>query len=281
MVGFDGPPKLNWETDGENPDQVFQYRVLRYTPNIVRDEWVNIGVVLQDVRSGRCEARVITEAAEMARVARIHASVDSGLIQSLADEIKQRLEDPLTNVSQYLAKLDESLSNSIQMGPQHGLLAAEFDTELNRLYRVYVAPPSKQKGHVVQNLRQFIKEKIADVFKRHRIFAKMQREVPVAGFTQPGDPMKFDFGYQNGVRGFIQAVSLKRDSGQAKGLAYTAARVRMRDPTAEVTAVTDIEPLRDMQRHRFISDILTEQSVRIVPMNQIEGFAEELRLKLQ
>jgi len=46
MVGFDGPPKLNLETDGENPEQVFQYRVLRYAPNIVEDKCVNIGVVV-------------------------------------------------------------------------------------------------------------------------------------------------------------------------------------------------------------------------------------------
>ena len=170
----------------------------------------------------------------MARVARIHARVDRDWTQSHAEEIRQRLEDPATDVSQYLAKLDRSFSNSIQRGPQRGLRAAEFDTELNRLHRAYIAPPSKQKGHVVQNCRQFIEEKLADVFKRHWIFTKMQREVPVAGLTQPGDPMKFDFRYQNRVRGFIQAVSLKRDSGQAKALADTAARVRMRDPAAEV-----------------------------------------------
>ena len=27
---------------------MFQYRILRYMPNLLRDEWVNIGVLLED-----------------------------------------------------------------------------------------------------------------------------------------------------------------------------------------------------------------------------------------
>src|SRR5579872_5153566 len=32
------------------------YRVLRYTPNLIRDEWVNIGVVLEDAKKQRARA---------------------------------------------------------------------------------------------------------------------------------------------------------------------------------------------------------------------------------
>ena len=56
----------------------FVYRVIRYTPNLVRDEWVNIGVLLEDAPPDggalrehvRREARLIDEPAEFARVRR-------------------------------------------------------------------------------------------------------------------------------------------------------------------------------------------------------------------
>ena len=37
------------ETGGQH---AYIYRVLRYTPNLVRDEWVNIGVLVFDPENG-------------------------------------------------------------------------------------------------------------------------------------------------------------------------------------------------------------------------------------
>lgn len=51
--------------------------------------------------------------------------------------------------------------------------------------------------------------------------------------------MRLDCGYQNGVRGFIYSVSLRRDFPQAKALAYAAECVHARDASAESSAVTE------------------------------------------
>ena len=61
----------------EEPKNMFQYRILRYMPNPLRDEWVNIGVLLEE-NSGARQAmrlamRLIEEPAEFAR-ARARAS---------------------------------------------------------------------------------------------------------------------------------------------------------------------------------------------------------------
>ena len=45
-------------TDDE-PKNMFQYRILRYMPNLVRDEWVNIGVFLEELHGSRQAIRVI------------------------------------------------------------------------------------------------------------------------------------------------------------------------------------------------------------------------------
>jgi len=34
------------ENEGMPRERPFAYRIVRYTPNLVRDEWVNIGVLL-------------------------------------------------------------------------------------------------------------------------------------------------------------------------------------------------------------------------------------------
>ena len=34
-------------------ERAYAYRILRYTPNLVRDEWENIGVLIFDPRTGQ------------------------------------------------------------------------------------------------------------------------------------------------------------------------------------------------------------------------------------
>jgi DUF3037 family protein len=262
------------------PKSMFRYRILRYVPDLVRDEWVNIGVLLEETRGSRHAMRLIEEPRELARVRRLHPDADEDLLRSLPAEFDARMRGPDSEVSTYLTKLEQNLSNAIQFSPQKALLADNFEQELDRLYRDHVAPPSRRTGGILQSTRDWMREKLNDVFRRHRILGKLEQRVRVEGFTQPGDPMRLDYGYQNGARGFIHSVSLRRDIPQAKVLAYTAERIHARDSLAEIVAITEAEPSSDNPGHQFVATVFAEQKIRIVPMNQVEGFAEELHLRL-
>lgn len=280
MATWSAPPEIDIVlADPNDPRETFRYRVLRYAPNVERDEWVNVGVLLEDIRSGRLGIRVVESEAEFARVRRIHPDADEELLHALAGEMAERLRGTPEQVSTYLDKLNQSLSNAVQLSPLRALLADNFDAEMDRLYRAHVSPPAR-RGGVVQSVRDFIRQKVTDVFRRHRVLGKMESQVRVDGFTHLGDPFRLDFGYQNGVRGFVHTISLKSDTAQAKVLAYTAGRIHARDAATEIAAITDSEAQLDNRRHQFVMDILAEQNVRVVPMNQVEGFAEELRMRL-
>ncbi|MGA9571099.1 MAG: DUF3037 domain-containing protein [Candidatus Acidiferrales bacterium] len=265
----------------EEPNNVFEYRILRYMPNSLRDEWVNIGVLLQETSGARRAMRLIEEPAEFARVRRVHPEADEDLLRSLPAEFDARLRGPAAEVALYLQKLDQNLSNMLQLSPPKGLLADNFDVELDRIYRQQVTPPTRRAAGLLQNTRDWMRDKLNDVFRRHRILGKLEHRVRVEGFTQPGDPMRLDYGYQNGVRGFIQSVSLRRDLPQAKALAYTAGCIHARDRLAEITAITDTASDAENPRHVFVEKLFAGEGIRIVAMSQIEGFAEELRQRIQ
>jgi hypothetical protein len=89
------------------------------------------------------------------------------------------------------------------------------------------------------------------------------------------------YGYQNGVRGFIESVSLRRDLPQAKALAYTAGCIHARDRFAEITAITDTAPDAENPRPVFVERPFGGEGIRIVAMSQVEGFAEDLRQRIQ
>jgi Protein of unknown function (DUF3037) len=278
----------------DDEKNVYRYRILRYAPNLIRDEWLNIGVVLEQAAPGDGEAaqpsppggprraiRVIEDASEMARVRKLHPAADLDLLRALPSEFEARLAAPADAVGRYLSKLDDSLSNILQLGPQKAVYSDDFDAELDRLYREQVALPPRMRSGLVENARGWIRDKLNDVFRRHRVLKKLETRVPVEEFTQPGDPMRLDYAYQNGRRGYLQSILLGREPAQPKVLSFTAERIRARLPQAEFTAITDSEPQRDNARHQFVVKLFEQQNIRIVPLNQVEAFAEELRLKLQ
>jgi len=247
----------------EEPKNLLRYRILRYTPNLIRDEWVNIGVLLEETQGPRRAVRVVP------------------LLRALPSEFDSRLRAPADQVSVYLEKLDQTLSDVLQLSPQRGLLADDFDAELDRLYREYVSPPPSPRG-VVRNMRAWIRERLNDVFLRRGLRGKIESRVRVEEFTQPGDPFRFDYAYRyNGTRGYVHTVALDRDAAQAKVLAYTAECIRARAANSVFTAVTEVAPAPENPRHQFVSRLFEEQKISLVPLTRVERWAEDLRPRLQ
>jgi hypothetical protein len=265
----------------EENRNTLRYRVLRYTPNPVRDEWVNVGVVLEEVdgAAARRAARFIEEDAEIARVRRLHPGADESLLRALAADFDAQLRSP--GAASDLEKLDQTLSSALQFSPARALLAENFDDELERLYREHVARPPSRRGGIIESTREWIRARLKQVFHARGIFAKLERGVRVEQFTQPGDTMRIDYAYRyNGTRGYLHPLALNRDPTQAKVLAYTAEQIRRQVAKAEFTAITEIEPEPGNRRHEFVSRLFEAQAISIVPLNRIDRFAEELRLRL-
>jgi hypothetical protein len=260
--------------------------VLRYTPNLVRDEWVNVGILLEELPAAGAETisrraiRVIEQQSEIARVKRLHPNADEEMLRALPGEFDTRLRAPSSEVNVYLEKLDQTLSNALQLSPQRALLATDFDLEMDRLFTDYVAVPPRLRGGIIESTRAWIKQRINDVFLRRRV-PKLERNIPVEQFTEPGDSLRLDYGYRNGVRGYLHAVALSRDPSQPKILAYTARRIRAQIPGCEFIAITEAEPSRENPRQQFIARLFADENIAIVPLPRIERFAEDLRLRLQ
>src|SRR5271169_4731781 len=87
------------------PDETLQpcaYHVVRYQPNLIRDEWVNIGVLLfipgegpgkgpgERPASGRVRQRWLEEPADLVRLRRLHPAADEELLLRLPAEFDRQ-----------------------------------------------------------------------------------------------------------------------------------------------------------------------------------------------
>jgi hypothetical protein len=267
------------------PDETLQpcaYHVVRYQPNLIRDEWVNIGVLLfipeGGPAAGRVRQRWLEEPADLARLRRLHPAADEELLLRLPAEFDRQFAGRELEAAAILEKFDDTLSNAVQLAPRKGLLARDPDAELDRLFREQVEPLREARRGIVEiRTRSDVRARAADFFRTEKILRLMQRGVRVEEFTAPGDPMRIDFSYRrNGTRGFVHSVALGRDPGQAKLLAYTAGAIRERVPHSEFLAVTEREPARGNVRDKFVSGILAESDVRVVPLGELRKWAHEV-----
>jgi hypothetical protein len=254
------------------------YHLVRYQPNLIRDEWVNIGVLLLDPSTGRVRQRWLEEPADLLRLRRLHPAADEELLLRLPAEFDRQFAGREMEAAAILEKFDETLSNAVQLAPRKGLLSRDPDAELDRLFREQVEPLRETRRAAAEiRTRSDVRARAADYFRSEKILRLMQRGVRVEEFTAPGDPMRIDFSYRrNGTRGFVHSVALGRDPSQAKLFAYTAGAIRERVRHSEFLAVTEREPAGSNVRDRFVSGILKENDIRVMPLGELRKWAHEV-----
>ncbi|HVM74434.1 MAG TPA: DUF3037 domain-containing protein [Candidatus Saccharimonadales bacterium] len=284
----------------ERVERALAYRILRYTPNLVRDEWVNIGVLLFDEETGERRLRLIEEPEEYARVRRLHPQMDEALLRELRNDLEDRFAtasalfggngnrqahaegNSRADWLRLLDKLDNTLSNALQLAPQKGVFAEDLDEELERVYGDHVAPERGTSRVGAPGSRGAIRSYCAQVWKQARLWDRVERGVRAEEFTFAGDPMRIDYAYRkNGTRGFVQTLSVSRAPADVKSLAYTVERIRGRVRSSEFTAVTDVHLIAENERHKFVQETLRDARIEAVPMDGFAVWTAKLKPQIQ
>ena len=284
-------------SESQADERTCAYRILRYTPNLVRDEWVNIGVLLFNPQSGECRLRVIEEQEEYTRVRRLHPEADEALLHALRDDLESRFESAHGSrghssngggsdgnaLQELLRKWDDTLSNTLQLAPQKGVLSNDLDAELERLYADHVAVPRVAARVGAPGTRAQMRSYCSQVFRQARLWDRIQKSVRAAEFTFPGDPMRIDYSYRrNGTRGFLHTLSVSRAPGDVKALAYTAERIAAKASLkTEFAAITDIELTEQNDRNRFVERTLRDAGIEPVPLNHFAVWVGRLKPMIQ
>jgi hypothetical protein len=292
-------------SSGNGPERMLVHRIVRYAPSPLRDEWINIGVLLLDPKTGERRLRLIEEEEEYNRVRRLHPQADESLLRALRDHLESRFAAaapsdggaaPAGNRGTYFAtngdhprdwfrileKWDQTLSNALRLADPKATQADDLDLELARLYDDRVAVPQGRGRAGLLGSRASLRSHCSSVFHHAKIWNRLEKSVRASQFTFPGDPMRIDYGYRrNGTRGFVHTLSVTRAPADAKLLAYTAKRIEdLGEFPWEFTAVTDV-PLGDSDRHRFVRDTLGEVHIEPVPREGFAVWVAKLRPMLQ
>ena len=264
-------------------ERTCQFYLVRYVPNPVRGEFVNIGVLLHEPAQNRLWPLRGLES--FRRVRRLHPGADLELLAGWERQIEAEaasggdLDGMLERWSQF--------SSSLELTPPRAVLTADPEAELERLYETYVLEPRlpTQLRAAVERSRAWLRRRLYDALGRAGLRERLESRVPVAEFTHSGDPFRFDFGYRrNGERGFLQTLVLEREVDRAKVLAYTMERIRARlgspPHTVRCAAIVEALPEPENEVAQLSARILREPDITLVPAAELDGFVRELGREL-
>ena len=268
-----------------------EFSLIRYVPDVAKGEFANIGVLLRE--AGRSETAEVRFTRNWSRVRCLDPDADVDLLESLEAEMVARLQSegamqtdakPRMTV---LATLQDSLSNSVQLTELRGTLADSLPAEMEQLLRLYVEPlkPASQRRKV--SGRTAIATRMRTEFERAGVWQLMRKRIAAAQYTQPGDPLKLDCGYRNGLVKMFHAVSLESDAEAAKGIAYSAGALRegvmrVEGVALELTAVVEsLVSVADAEQYGFGVKAMESADIRVLTVADLGRAAETARRELQ
>ena len=292
-----------------------EFHLVRYVPDPVRDEFVNIGVLLRESGGGG----TVRFTRDWARVRCADPDADLAMLEGLEGEVRLRLAGRAAGVPAaaerevpaLMTVLEESFSNAVQITAAKGYLAESTAAGIDELMQLYVEP-RRRPSAARRGGRQAIHGRMRAQFERAGVWDLMRKRIAAAGYTRPGDPLRIDCGYRpNGVVRMFHAVSLEGDLETAKVLAFSVAALRegvrrIEGATLELTAI--VEPLLDIReaagrehagpehagpehgvpeygdrgvQYRFAIETMEQHAIRVLTTADLPRIAEAARLDLR
>jgi len=261
-----------------------EFFLLRYVPDAVKGEFVNIGLLTVENGADGPELAGVRFTKDWGRLLCLDPQADVELLDKLQVEMQREIGQPGDRVA-LLRRMQDSFSNVIQLSPVLSALTAESAAEeIETLARTLLETPKVRRVREPAG-RQKILDTMRDEFDKAGVLTSLV-EVPVEPYTKTGDPFSFDFGYR--VRDemkLFHAVSMRGSVDAAVMLAARYPRIaqdmaRMMKTSPLLTAVVEAELDRGRSEVGFALEMMAESGVRVATTGEMAGIADVARVEL-
>ena len=264
-----------------------EFFLLRYVPDAVKDEFVNIGVVLLDPE--RKPKLRFTH--DWSRVQCIDPDADMEMLQALESDLRANLSAANSSAGReaILKRLDDSFSNAIQLSPVKACLTESPVDELETLSNMYLETSRERKAARQRNIgaRRRIFTRMREAFEQERVWESFAKDIRASDYTQDGDPLKIDCGYRpNGVIKMFHALALETEPDSAKVLAFSYPHVRegvarVQSLKTELTAIVDEKLDRSGEQVQFALSTLERGEIKLATTADLAAIAQTARRELR
>ncbi len=262
--------------------QQCNFFLLRYVPDAVKNEFVNIGLVLLP-QAGEPELRFTHD---WSRVRCIDSEADIEILEALESELRGQLRGVDADREALVRRIQDSFSNALQPSEFKACLAESPAKEADDLARMYLER-QRSRGRREAGVRQMIRKRMQQDFEAVGVWALMNKDIAAEQYTRKGDPLKIDCGYiPNGTVKLFHALAIETDPNSAKVLAFSypslADGIRKKDSKqARLTAVLQDDLPKEDEAVSFALETLEQQGIRIARLAQMQDLAQEAARELR
>jgi Protein of unknown function (DUF3037) len=274
-----------------------EYFLVRYNPDRVRGECVNIGVVLreasgEDRGAGETQVRFTRD---WRRVRCLDPDADISTLELIEADIRRMLETREAGSKPFLDGMLDSWSNHLEVSIVKSCLAENLAAKMDSLMEMLV-DRRKREAASRKSGRQVIYDQMRTQFEHAGVWQMMRKRIPVEEYTGRADNLRIDCGYGNGRARMFHAIALD-DLDTAKVLAFTAAKLavgvkRREDLDLDLTAV--VEPLRrkgadgdfelnqeQLSIYEAGKSTMEESGIQVITTSLLPQIAEAARMHLR
>ena len=257
--------------------QKCSFFLLRYVPDAVKNEFVNVGLVLLP-QAGGAELRFTRD---WSRVKCLDPQADLEVLEALEADLREKLQGMDGDRDFILRKIQDSFSNAVQPSEFKACAAESPSAEADELARLYLERARLRQPREA-GTRQTILARMRREFEGASVWRAMRKEIRAADYTRTGDPLKIDCGYgSNGTVKMFQALGLSEDASAvnaAKVLAFSfpplaEGIMRKERKRAHLTAVVADDLPQDEEQISFALETLAQQAITVAPLAQMVALA--------
>jgi hypothetical protein len=268
----------------------FDYFLLRYVPNVVREEFVNIGLIMTETGGDGGGFAGVHFTQDWRRARSLGPNIDVDVLEALGREIEQRLKDAGQRALLLHGMMD-SYSNTVQISPIWQCVTDDPVVELRRLATALVQGPevdelTEEASAPRQAGRRWIRSQMVDVFQTAGVWDFMQKDMPAWPVDDKLDDFTFDFAYVTGTElKIFHAVSMVDVGLETKLFPFRVGKSRLKMPilrtetprfTAVVEAEFDLGDKNVLTAMAFMKD----EQIRVARLREVPEIAETARIEL-
>ena len=263
-----------------------EYMLLRYVPDLVKNEFVNFGLIMFD--SSGTGFAAVRFAKDLRRVKCLAPHVDLEVLHGMQADFARDLRD-VTSRAELLQMIKNNFSNGVQASESFSCQTQSAERELEKLVDIYLEPSRirRESRDLPIVGRPRILHEMKACLQRSEVLSLMWTGFPIAKYTHHGDPFEFDFGYSlDSTFKFLQALSLRSGPDSAKLLVFNfpqaqAGSRRVEKSDVTLTAVVENELDRKSEKVRFSLNALEESRIAVATVSEMPRLAEEARKDLR
>jgi hypothetical protein len=189
----------------------FQYSIVRYVPNVIRDEPSNIGVVIRDQARSESGARFLPPAILSRKIGPTALALALAFEETLRGSVFGPVGSaPVLLHETYFDDALREFHGNIRFSALAGIIAPDITHALNRVFSTFVKEPEHPSQVRASSgpLSPFkMKQRLWSAFKKADVFltGKARKDFPIQGRHAM---WHFDVGYKNGAVSVINALAI-------------------------------------------------------------------------